>query len=375
MTSKLLLRIGVGSAAFLLVQFIPMEGLEPRAQLAVGFYGWVLAWWVATPVPWAVTALLPLVLFPLGGVRGFREATALYGQRILPFVLGVMLFGHAFRKHGLGCRLAVRVLRIPGVATSSSRLVLMFLIVTAIVSTLVDDAATVAIMIPIAVSVARFAAGRKSESGAGSSHLGSACCLAVLYGSGAGCLATPAGMPFNPLVISLLDELTVYQVSFAQWTATGLILAVAVIPVYCLVLMWVSAPGADSIADSTSYIESETQKLGPMGRGEKNVVFVLIVMVVLWFLPAFVTIDALDIWYVPSVAMVLLFLLPVDAGKGEMTLNAKDFQDGVLWNVLFLVVGGRLWRAVWPAWAWQPGWGEWLRSPSRLRRCRGWPAL
>jgi hypothetical protein len=31
--------------------------------------------------------------------------------------------------------------------------------------------------------------------------------------------------------------------------------------------------------------------------------------------------------------MVLLFLLPVSARAGEMTLQSKDFQDGVLWNV------------------------------------------
>ena len=114
----------------------------------------------------------------------------------------------------------------------------------------------------------------------------------------------------------------------------------ATIPVYYAVLMWMSPPEVKSIAGGTEYFSKEKQTLGPMSRGEKNVVFVLIVMLVLWFLPAFVEISALDIWYVPSVGMVLLFLLPIDTRKGEMTLNSKDFQDGVLWNVLFLVVSG-----------------------------------
>ena len=63
-------------------------------------------------------------------------------------------------------------------------------------------------------------------------------------------------------------------------------------------------------------------------------------MLLLWMLPSFVTVEFLDIWYVPPVAMLLLFLLPVDAQRGEMTLDRKDFQEGVVWNVLLLVVGG-----------------------------------
>ena len=64
------------------------------------------------------------------------------------------------------------------------------------------------------------------------------------------------------------------------------------------------------------------------------------VMLALWMLPTLATVEFLDIWYVPPVSMVLLFLLPVDSRRGETTLVRKDLQEGVSWNVLFLVVGG-----------------------------------
>ena len=63
-------------------------------------------------------------------------------------------------------------------------------------------------------------------------------------------------------------------------------------------------------------------------------------MLALWMLPTLATVEFLDIWYVPPVSMVLLFLLPVDSRRGETTLVRKDLQEGVSWNVLFLVVGG-----------------------------------
>ena len=121
----LALRMLAGPLAFLSIYVIPMEGLDSQAHVGLGCYAWVLVWWAAMPVPWAVTAFLPLVLFPIGGVMPFRDVSGLYGQRIFPFVLGVMLFGHAFRKHGLAKRMAVHVLSLPGVAPSGSRLVLM----------------------------------------------------------------------------------------------------------------------------------------------------------------------------------------------------------------------------------------------------------
>ena len=336
-TLSFVLRVLSGPLAFLVFQAIPMAGLDPRAHIALSCYAWVLAWWCTTPMPWAITGFMPLVLFPVLGAMPFADTIALYGQRVFPFLLGVMLFGHAFYKHGLAKRMAMNVLSIPGVATSGARLVLMIMVVSAIVSALVDDAATVAIMIPIALSVAKFAA---EAYGKAAPRLTQASALAVLYGASAGGLATPAGVPFNPLSISLLDQLTGYQITFAQWTLTGVILMVATLPVYYLVLHFMSPPEMKSIADGAPYFKEQKRLLGPLGAGERNVLVVLVIMVVLWFSPAFVTIPGLDIWYVPPVAMVLLFLLPVNTRTREMTLVSKDFQDGVLWNVLFLVVSG-----------------------------------
>lgn len=341
---NLIFRIIIGPLCFFIVQAIPLAGLEPKAHFALSCYAWILAWWATMPIPWAVTGLLPLILFPLGGAMPIKEVALLYGQRVFFFLLGVMLFGHAFRKHGLARRMAVSVLSIPGIATSGTRLVLVIVIVSAIVSAMVDDAASVAIMIPIALSVAKFAGDSYAKSsrisGISTPNLMTASCLGVLYGSAAGGMATPAGVPFNPLAISLLNELTGYHVSFAQWTLTGIILMIAIIPVYYLVLKYMSPPEVQSIAEGAEYFNEEKKKLGQLSQGEKNVLFVLIVMVVLWFLPGFVNISFLDIWYVPPVGMLILFLLPVNAQTGEMTLSSKDFQEGVLWNVLFLVVSG-----------------------------------
>ena len=327
------LRLLAGPAAFAVVRAAPLAGLAPEGHFAVSAFAWTVAWWVTMPVPWAVTSLLPFVLLPVGGAMSFSDVAAGYGHTILPYLMGVMLFGHAFLKHGLARRIALAVLCLPGVARSGGGLILAFLIVSAVISATVSDLAVIVTMTPIALSIMRSVA-------PGAKRMAAAASLAVLYGAAAGGLATPAGIVFNALTLSLLERLTGYSVTFAQWTSTGVFLTAAHLPVCYLILKLMLPPEVRAISGSRARFRQERARLGPLSRGEKNVLFVLILMLVLWILPTFATIGLLDIWYVPPVAMVLLFALPVDATRGRATLEAGDFREGIEWNVLFLVLGG-----------------------------------
>ncbi len=336
------LRVLAGPAAFAAVRAAPLAGLGPEAHFAVAAYAWILAWWATVPVPWAVTSFLPFVLLPVGSAMPFADVAGLYGQPILPFLMGSMLFGHALRKHGLATRVALALLSVPGAVRSSGSLILVFLIAAAVTSAVVSDLVVIVMMTPIALSVARSAVATLDggESAVRAPRMAAAASLAVLYGVAAGELATPMGIAFNPLVLSVLEETTSYSISFAQWTSTGVILAAVHVPIYYLLLKLMVVPDVGTISASRSRIRAQSEQLGPLGRGEKNVLFVLTVMLTLWMLPTLATVEFLDIWYVPPVGMVLLFLLPVDSRRGVTTLDRKDLQEGVAWNVLFLVVGG-----------------------------------
>jgi len=345
-----LIKILSGPVLFIIVQLIPIEGLDPKGHIALSCFVWILAWWITQPIPWSVSGLLPLLILPIAGAMPFREVIALYGQRILPFLMGVMLFGHAFQKHGLAQRMALNILRIPGMASSGSRIIFVTLGITAIISAVIDDAAAVAIMMPIAIPIAKHAADafkkplEGEKSGSGAPKFMAAAALGVLYGAAAGGLATPAGVPFNPLAIANLEKLTSYQVSFAQWTSTGIVLMIITAILFYFVLKVMLPSELKTIKDASKHFNEEKKKLGKMNPGEIHVLVVFIIMIILWFLPAFPAITSrfkfLDIWIVPVFATLVLFLLPVDIKKKEMTLMAKDLQTGVAWNVLFLVVSG-----------------------------------
>jgi len=341
-----IVRILIGPVVFLIIRAIPIVDLETNGQIALAIYGWIIAWWILTPVPWAVTALLPLILFPLFGIMNLRYTAELYGQRILFFLVGIMLVGYAFQKHGLAKRIALNVLCIKGIATSGSRIILVIIAVTAVSSAFIDNAANIALWIPIAMSVARSVVEINGKSGGTGSapRFLAASALAVLYGSVIGGLATPAGVPFNPLTISILEQLTSYSVTFGQWTATGVIFMIVLIPLVWIILRIMSPSEIKTLGGgSIEFFQEEKKKLGKVSLAEKYVLIVFFIMIAMWFFPPFLNIAAIrfiDMWYVPAAGALLLYLLPVDIKTREMTLGQKDFQAGVNWNVLFLVIGG-----------------------------------
>ena len=94
-----LLKILGGPAVFVAVYLAPMEGLSYEGQVTLATFVWAVFWWMARPIPWGITALLPLFVFPVFQVMSIRDATGLYGQRLFCWLLGISMLGYALEKH------------------------------------------------------------------------------------------------------------------------------------------------------------------------------------------------------------------------------------------------------------------------------------
>ncbi|MDG1343739.1 MAG: anion permease, partial [Flavobacteriaceae bacterium] len=72
---------------FILLFFHP-EGLNPRANAILASTIWIAIWWITEAIPIAVTALLPIILFPLTGGLGLSETTASFGHKYVFLYIG-----------------------------------------------------------------------------------------------------------------------------------------------------------------------------------------------------------------------------------------------------------------------------------------------
>ena len=195
---KLLIRFLIGPAAFAVTCFLPLGELPRSGQLVLATFVWAVVWWVAQPVPWAITSLLPLIIFPVLGVMNITATASLYGQTIFFWVMGLALLGYSMQKHGLTKRFAIGLLSIKGVATTTQRLLFFYMLATGIISMFVSNSAVVAMMLPIGMSMlsyARTIAGR-SETKTYSSFA-NFIALGTLYAAVVGGFGTIAGAPPN----------------------------------------------------------------------------------------------------------------------------------------------------------------------------------
>lgn len=346
-----ILKLAAGPAAFLLIYFSALEGVSYNGRVILATLAWAVVWWMTKPVPWAITSLLPLVIFPVLGVMPIRETTALYGQRIFFWLLGITMLGYALQKHGLANRIALKFLGLKGMANTTRRLLFMYMLATAVLSMFITDTAVVGMMIPLGMSICAFVSKITGSNHEGS-HLASFFALGTLYAAVAGGVATIAGSSHNAIGAALAESLVGEQIGFFRWMTVGLPLFVVLFIAFYLLLVYFYPPEISTIPGGREFLDAELKKLGKMTRGEVNVLVTIGCMVFLFTFPALFSLvlgeahpwaehlrTALPTWVVPGVILFLLFLLPVDFMKGEGTLVWRDVAEHAPWNIIFLCTG------------------------------------
>ncbi|MGY6551407.1 MAG: SLC13 family permease [Erythrobacter sp.] len=149
-------RIGLafGPLVFALTALVaPPPGMPDGAWLVAGLVVWMAAWWMTEAVPLTVTALLPFIILPLGGVANADETASFYYSPILFLLLGGAFIALAIERTGLHRRLSLAILRLVGARGGQAQLLLAFMIAAALLSMVISNTSTTLIMMPMALAV------------------------------------------------------------------------------------------------------------------------------------------------------------------------------------------------------------------------------
>src|SRR5262245_65969898 len=149
-----LTRLAAGPVVFALVMWAPVA-LPYAGHVTLATFAWAAAWWITEPLPWAVAAMLPFLVFPAAGVMDIVATMRLYGQPIFFWIMGTVLMGYAIEKHGLAHRFTIAFLALPGLGGKTTRLTFAYMLIVGLISVFVSDAATIAMTIPIGMSIVR----------------------------------------------------------------------------------------------------------------------------------------------------------------------------------------------------------------------------
>lgn len=333
--------LGPAVALIMASAFAP-EGL-PREGVIVAAVGlWMAIWWATEAIPVAVTAFLPLIVFPLLGVASTPEIAAPYANPIIYLFFGGFVVALAIERCGLHRRIALAVFAVAG--ADARALVGGFMVAAALVSMWISNTSTTLMLLPVAVSVVTVInetmptlAARQRE------NFGISLLLGLAYGATLGGLATLVGTPPNAFMVGFMADNYDVQIDFARWMLVGVPVSLTMLPITWLVLTRVVYPIDFKASDeAVRHIRSMRAGLGPMSKAEMRTALLFGFLVAGWLSRGWL--DALPLFGditdtgVAMTAAVAAFLIP--SGKKGQALMTWDAMSKLPWGVLVLFGGG-----------------------------------
>lgn len=302
---------------------------------------WMLSWWITNVLPIGVTALLPLILFPMLGILDLKSTAANYAHPVIFLFLGGFILGLAIEKWMLHKRIALNILKISG--EKPVNIVLGCMLATSLLSMWISNTATTVMMLPIGMSVInllgdRFSADKKSGNFALSILIG------IAYAANIGGIGTLIGTPPNLVLASIVEESNLGTISFASWFMFAIPLVILLFITAFLINTKLIFPiKIKKLEGIKGLISEELLKLGKFTSGEKRVLSILVFTATLWIFRGQLTkIDLfshLSDTIIAIIATFLLFIIPSGKKKKQPLLVWEDTTK-LPWGILLLFGGG-----------------------------------
>lgn len=331
----------VGPLLFFLSFLISEPLISPIGDKVIAVAIWMISWWVTEAVSISVTALLPLLLFPILKVMPLDEVGGYYGSPIIFLFFGGFVLALALEKVNLHRRIALTIIKYTG--ATPNKVILGFMIATAFLSMWISNTATTVVMLPIAMSVIYLLI--KDEDGFTKKdrNFALSVMLGIAFSANAGGIATVIGTPPNSVLIGLLENEYQIEISFLKWMLLGLPFSALMITIiYFVLIKFFPSKGLD-FNTSKNIIQEELEKLGPTSSKEKQVLIIFGVTIALWISRTLINslIPGLKLndTTISMAGAIAMFAIPHSFKKGDFILEWKDTQK-LAWGILILFGGG-----------------------------------
>jgi sodium-dependent dicarboxylate transporter 2/3/5 len=319
----------------------------PKTMLAALFAATAILW-VSEAIPAAVTALVAVSMSIALGIATPKVAFAAMGNPILFLFVGSFMIAEAMNVHGLGARFASAMTK-----HARGRLGALMAMSGAafLLSMWMSNSAATAVVLPIAISIAR---------SVGDKRYAAATVLSIAWGASMGGIATPVGTPPNLIGMRALTD-NGMAVDFISWMKVGVPIAVLMLVAMWLVLAMVFRVRGGEAAPP------RREGARPFSRGEVASCASLGLAVVLWIVPGLLEAigtpwgtaikERLPEEVVALLCAALLFVWPVSPTK-----RALSWEDAarIDWGTVLLFGGGILLGDLANKTGLAADWGRWL---------------
>lgn len=367
----------------LAILFAPTpEDLPPTAQRLAAMTVMMGLLWMTQAIPISVTSLIPIAAYPLLGIQAAKVVSKAYMDHVILLYFTGFIIAIGIERWGLHKRMALGCIYAMG--TSPGKLMLGFMIATALMSMWISNTASTLLMLPIGVALLQSlrddkSAGTISASSARQHALFSGMfVLSIAYAANIGGMSTLVGTPTNIAYVGFWSNGNLAQkhpeaanVSPGEWMFVFVPLAIVMLLMTWRLLLIPVGRVSRGQNVTRAMIARRLRELGNPAWGEIAMAIIFVSTALLWVFRSPIRFGSTDLipgwssWVVawsdrinPNIElrtsdihdstvgmlMVLLMFL-VRAPRGEQQtwqplMDWDTIQERIPWGILLLFGGG-----------------------------------
>lgn len=318
----------------LVALFIAFLGQFESHYWLLGIGAWMMLWWLTETVHLGVTALLPLLLFPVLGLTDFAQVSAYYSHKYVYLFFGGFILALALEKTELHYRIALWILRRTGTGTKG--LLAGFMLATGFLSMWISNTATSIMMLPIATSVLSVLPEHKKK------LMERPLLISVAWAANIGGMATLIGTPPNLIFAGFLSDELGKPIGFVEWLPYGLTISLILgsLAYFILARGVTLEEDVAQRAGVNSWLKDQWKNLGSMNGPQKWTAVIFTATAFLWMLrPYLAGWMPFISWSDTAIALFSAVLLFSVVSNGKSILEWEDTRR-MPWGILLLFGGG-----------------------------------
>ncbi|MFL2620327.1 MAG: SLC13 family permease [Flavobacteriaceae bacterium] len=340
--SKNIIGLILGPLVFsLILIFFEADGLSFQAKCILASTAWMAVWWVTECVPISVTALLPIVLFPLTGGMDLSTTTAAYGHKLVFLFVGGFMIALAIEKWHLHKRLALNIIRMTG--SNKSRVILGFMLATAFLSMWISNTATSIMILPVGLAIISQLKDDPNTKENENQIFGKSLMIAIAYSASIGGMATLIGTPPNMVLAGVVEESYGIKLNMFDWMKFGVPLSSLLLMICWIYLTQIAFKFKnEEFSAGRDEIMRQLKKLGNFSNEEIKVLIIFSLTAAGWILRGSIEkiFPLIDDTIIAIFFAVILFIIPTKNDKTDKTLLVWDDTVKLPWGILILFGGG-----------------------------------
>lgn len=308
----------------LLVDWLPLPGLEPLGQRTLAFFVFIFILYLTEALPLAVSSLLVVPLASLLRLAPLKDLLSPFASSVVFLLLGSFILAQAMLQSNLAKRLAYLILLRMG--SSTHRLILGIVFTNILLAFLIPSTtARVSILLPPCLSILELYKGSPNSRFATNLLLTLATTCSTIS---AGILTATVT---NPVVNEYLPQFSLPIVSYLDWLQLGFLPALLLTFFSWFLIQKLYPPETASLPGGEEFLRQELAALGPMDARQKKVLAVFLATIFFWMTGEWFHLDATTV----CLAGALLLLLP-----GMDVLDWRTVCPRLNYDILFIAGGG-----------------------------------